>query len=79
MQIDQIRASHRSRPFRAFEIHTASGESYPVGHPGNLSITVDGQGMVVMPSGGQVAMIDVESVTEITDDFNRKPMSNVGT
>ena len=30
-----------------------------------------------MPAGGQVAMFDTESVTEITYDFNRIPMNNV--
>jgi hypothetical protein len=69
MDIDKIRASHRARPFRVFEIHTASGGVYPVGHPENLSISVDGNGLVVMPAGGQVAMIDTDSVTEITYDF----------
>ena len=77
MQIDQIRAPHRARPFRVFEIHTFSGGVHAVGHPENLSITVDGRGLVVMPAGGQVAMIDVESVTEITYDFNRKPTNSV--
>jgi hypothetical protein len=77
MEIDNIRASHRARPFRVFWIHTASGDVYGVGHPENLSITVDGKGLVVMPVGGQVAMIDAESVTEITYDFNRTPMNNV--
>ncbi len=50
MHIDQIRAPHRARPFRVFEIHTASGGVYPVGHPENLSITVNGLGLVVMPA-----------------------------
>ena len=77
MQIDQIRAPHRAKPFRAFEIHTASGGVYKVGHPENLSITVNGLGLVVMPAGGEVALIDVESVTEVTYDFNRKPAENV--
>jgi hypothetical protein len=77
MQIDKIRASHRAVPFRFFEIHTSSGGVYPVRHPENLSITVDGMGLVVMPAGSQVAMIDTESVTEITYDFNRKPTNNV--
>ncbi len=77
VEIDKIRASHRARPFRVFEIHTASGGIYAVGHPENLSITFDGKGLVVMPAGGQVAMIDTESVTEITDDFSRKTTSNV--
>ena len=77
MQIDQIRAPHRAGPFRVFEIHTASGESYRVAHPENLSITVDGHGLVVMPAGGQVVLIDTQSVTEITYDFNRAPTNSI--
>ena len=77
MHIDQIRAPHRAKPFRSFEIHTASGGVYRVGHPENLSVTVNGEGLVVMPAGGEVAFNDLESVTEVTYDFNRKPTENV--
>ncbi len=77
MDLDSIRAAGRSQPFRPFVIHTGSGESYPVRHPETLSFAPDVSVVVVMPGGGRVAMIDLASVTEITDDFNARP-SNAG-
>ena len=79
MDIGLIRAPHRAKPFLAFLIHTASGETYAVKHPENMSISPDERGLVVMPAGGQVALIDPNHVTEITHDFARKSTSNAET
>ena len=78
MNIELIRAPHRAVPFRPFVIHTSSGGAFSVRHPENLSITIDETGVVVMPAGGEVALIDADSVTEVTYDFNRKPTANSG-
>jgi hypothetical protein len=71
MDIEILRAPYRARPFRPFQIHTASGGVFAVKSPENIAFTVDGRGLVVSPAGGEVALIDVSSVTEVTYDFKK--------
>ena len=70
MDLNRIRIPFRARPFRPFEIVTASGRSYRVPGPETMAIDPEESVILVMPSGGEVAIIDIASVTEITYDFN---------
>lgn len=69
MTLEGVRAAHRARPFRPFRIHTSSGESYPVRHPETLAMSPDVNVLVVMPGAGEVAMIDLDDVSELTFDL----------
>ena len=65
MQPQPIRDAHRKRPFQAFEIHTASGESYLVSHPEAMIQSPGGNTVVVMPGDESVVILDVPDITEI--------------
>ena len=65
MTIDTLRAVRGAKPFRPFEIHTGSGESYTITHPEIIAISPDGETAVVFPGPGQIGMIDIASITEI--------------
>ena len=70
MDLNRIRVPFRARPFRPFEIVTASGRACRVLGPETMAIDPEESVILIMPGGGEVAMIDVASVTEITYDFN---------
>jgi hypothetical protein len=73
MQPDPIRAAHKLRPFKPFTIVTASGERHQVSHPEVMIQSPGGNTIVIMPKGDEFVMIDVASITEIADEFGRKP------
>jgi hypothetical protein len=64
MKSDQVIAAIRKVPFRPFVIHTASGESYPVNHPEGCAISPGGRSLGVWLDNEDLAIIDVESITE---------------
>jgi hypothetical protein len=64
MKADQLQAAIRNVPFRPFVIHTASGESYPVNHPERCSISQSGRSVGVWLDHEDMAIIDMESITE---------------
>ncbi len=70
MNIDRVRVAFRARPFRPFWINTASGRSYRVPGPETMAIDPDEEVVILMPGGGEVAMIDVAGIVEITYNFN---------
>ncbi len=72
MNIDRIRAFYYMRPVRPFTIHTASGESYTVKHPETMAIDEDDEVIVLLPGLGKLAMIDIASITEISQDFAKQ-------
>jgi hypothetical protein len=63
MDIEQFRSALRTRPFRAFTVRTAGGESYEVAHPETVGITPSGQTVVLAQVAG-VAILDTGSITE---------------
>lgn len=65
MKADQLLAAIRKAPFRSFVIHTGSGESYPVKHPENCSISIGGRTAGVWLNEVDQAILDVESITEL--------------
>jgi hypothetical protein len=63
------------RPVRPFTIHTASGENYTVKHPELMAIDEEDDVIVLLPGPGKLAMIDMASITEITQDFTKQESS----
>ena len=72
MNIDRIRSFYHQRPIRPFVIHTASGESYPVRHPETMAIDEEDGIIFLLPGPGRLAMLDISSITEITQDFLKR-------
>jgi hypothetical protein len=65
MQADQFRSALRAKPFRAFDVHTGSGESYRISHPEGVLVSDSGRTIVTLVDGEFPAIIDMESVTEV--------------
>ena len=73
MKMDNLQSFYRARPFRPFSIVTGSGESYLVPHPENIAFHSEGGVVIVIPAHGAVVMIDADSITEATYQFNVNP------
>jgi hypothetical protein len=65
MNVQQFQNAHRLRPFKRFTIHIASGEKYHVSHPEVAWQSPGGQTIIVGIKGEEVAMIDIERITEV--------------
>lgn len=52
MTKEQFRSALGMRPFKAFSIHTASGESYAVSHPESAWQSPDGLTVIVATGAG---------------------------
>ncbi len=65
MKAEAIRAAIKFKPFRPFTIQTGSGESYLINHPEIIIVSPDGTSVVGFPNQGEIAIIDVASITEI--------------
>lgn len=70
MDVKSIGAFHRARPFRPFAIRTASGESFLVEHPELFAFSPNTPVALLITGSGDVAMIDLAGITEITYDFS---------
>jgi hypothetical protein len=75
MNIERVRSFYCQRPVRPFTIHTASGENYTVNHPETMAIDEDDEVIFLLPGPGKLAMIDMASITEITQDFTKQQAS----
>jgi hypothetical protein len=64
VNVEPFRNAHRLRPFKPFTILTASGESYPVTRPEAVWQSPGGHTIIVGIKGEQVAMIDIDHITE---------------
>jgi hypothetical protein len=72
MNIERIRSFYYQRPVRPFTIHTASGETYTVKHPETMAIDEEDEILFLLPGHGKLAMLDIASITEITQDFTKQ-------
>ncbi len=70
-----IGAWQRARPFRPFELHLDSGETFEVSHPENLGFSPDTPVLIVWGGPEGVTMIDVAVISAIT---HRKSPSRKG-
>jgi hypothetical protein len=75
MNIERIRSIYYQRPVRLFTIHTASGEQYTVKHPETMAIDEEDEILILLPERGKLAMIDMASITEITQNFVKQESS----
>ena len=67
MTAERFRSALGVKPFNAFAIHTASGESYAVAHPEAVWQSPDGTTVIVATGpGGACALMSVEHITEVT-------------
>jgi hypothetical protein len=74
MTVEQFRSALKVKPFKAFAIHTASGESYAVAHPEAAWQSPDGATVIVATGpGGACALMGVEHVTEFTYPGKKTP------
>ncbi len=73
MNVEQFRNAHRLRPFKPFVIHTASGERYPVTHPEVAWQSPGGHTIIVGIKGEEVAMIDIDQITEMVFSTRKPP------
>jgi len=66
MTIEQLKAAHEAKPFRAFTLHIADGSSHHVHHPELLWRTPGGRTVIVSSGGEDVSIIDLLLVTKIS-------------
>ena len=64
MDIDNIRGFLKRKPFKAFALRTAGGESHEVTHVEVIAISPKDDVLVLWPSGGGLVLVDVDQITE---------------
>jgi hypothetical protein len=65
MTIQQLRAAHRSAPFRPFNIHMADGRAFQVPHPDFLSMSPTGRTVIIYQENEEFSILDLLLMTEI--------------
>jgi hypothetical protein len=65
MNLDNFQSFLRKKPFMAFVIHTASGESYEVNSPESVMVSPDQDVIVTFTREGHVAMLGISHITEV--------------
>ena len=71
MTTAEVRSLHQAKPFRPFTIHLADGEKLPVKSPEFLYITPAGRTIVVSHDDGEMSIVDLLLVTQITTGNGR--------
>jgi hypothetical protein len=66
-----VLAMLRDKPFRPFEIHTASGETYQVKGPEMIAVSPGGGLAVVFDAGNGVALVSMDQITECIRPITR--------
>jgi len=65
MTTDQLRAAHRSTPFRPFTIRMADGRTFFIAHPDFLSMSPAGRTVVIYQSDDSASIVDLLLMTEL--------------
>jgi len=65
MTADSIRVQLTERPFRPFDVYTASGQRYHIPHPDFAWISPSGRDLVVAAENDAVAVLSLLHVTEM--------------
>lgn len=65
MTIEQLRRVYQARPFRAFSIHLADGESVPVSSPEFMAFSPSGRTVLVYHGNDAFDVIDLLLVTQL--------------
>ena len=66
MTTDQVKELYKAKPFRAFALHLADGDTIPVKSPEFMWMTPGGRTIFVSQGGDSAAIIDLLLVTKIT-------------
>ena len=66
MTMDELRITRESNPFRPFTIHLADGRSLHVPHRDYLSISPEGNTVIVYKNNGGFSILDLMLITELT-------------
>ncbi len=64
MKIEYLRGFLKKTPFQAFEVKTASGETHRMTHREAVTISPNGDLLILWPADGGMVLIDAEQVTE---------------
>ena len=65
MTSEEVRQMLRARPFRAFQLNLADGDSFQVFHPDFAIISPNGETIVAYTRDNQMKIIDLLLVTSI--------------
>jgi hypothetical protein len=74
MTADQVKEVYKARPFRAFSLHLADGDTIHVKSPEFMWMTPGGRTIFVSQGGESAAIIDLLLVTKISFLNGRKPL-----
>jgi len=66
MKIADLKKMHDRKPFRPFTIHLTSGQSLPVGHPEQISISPQVDDLFTLWAGREWNLIDVSTVARVS-------------
>jgi hypothetical protein len=66
MTTDQVKELYKAKPFRAFTLHLADGDTIPVKSPDFMWMTPGGRTIFVSQGGDSAPIIDLLLVTKIT-------------
>jgi hypothetical protein len=65
MTTEQLRAAHRTTPFRPFTIRMADGRNFTISHPDFLSMSPTGRTVVVYHPDESFSVVDLLLMTEL--------------
>lgn len=71
MTTAEVRSLHQAKPFKPFTIHLADGEKLRVKSPEFIYITPAGRTIVVSHDNGEMSIVDLLLVTQITTGNGR--------
>lgn len=64
MDVDNIRGFLKRKPFKAFDLRTAGGQSHEMSHPESIAVSPKGDVLVLWPAEGGLVLVDVDQITE---------------
>ena len=65
MTIEQVRATIRQQPFRAFTIDMVDGRVFPVAHPDFVAVSPTGRTAIVIQPDDSYSIIDLLLMSEL--------------
>jgi len=73
VEVENLRAMRRAKPFRPFTIHATSGESYLVAHPELIIFVPDESVAIIASAPSNVSLVDVASISDVSYQLNANP------
>jgi len=65
MTIEQLKAAHRSTPFRPFTIRMADGRMFPIPHPDFMWMSPSSRTVIVVRDDDSFSILDLLQMTEM--------------